>query len=113
MLQTSNVFDHFDAAIARKKQPVAIPQIRVHIEQGAGSENKNNEEESVCMNMKPRPGKNRKRLQDHPALYLGRHRNPGFRATKLFFIEEVHHRAETITPLLKEILEFRPPPHWN
>jgi hypothetical protein len=29
------------------------------------------------------------------------------------FIEEIHLRAETMTPLLKEILDFRPPPHWG
>jgi hypothetical protein len=31
----------------------------------------------------------------------------------LLFIEEIHHRAETMTPLLKEILAFRPQPHWR
>jgi hypothetical protein len=29
------------------------------------------------------------------------------------YIEEIHHRAETISPLLQELLEFRPPPHWG
>ena len=29
------------------------------------------------------------------------------------FAKEIHIRAETITPLLKEILEFRPRPHWR
>lgn len=27
-------------------------------------------------------------------------------------IREIQYRAETVTPILKEILEFRPPPHW-
>jgi hypothetical protein len=30
-----------------------------------------------------------------------------------YTIEEIHLRAETMTPLLKEILDFRPPPHWG
>jgi hypothetical protein len=29
------------------------------------------------------------------------------------FAEEIHVREITITPLLKEILEFRPRPHWR
>ncbi len=29
------------------------------------------------------------------------------------FEKEIHIRAETVTPLLKEILEFRPRPHWK
>jgi len=29
------------------------------------------------------------------------------------FAKEIHSRAETVTPLLKEILEFRPRPHWK
>lgn len=31
----------------------------------------------------------------------------------LFTVEEIQIRAETVTPLLKEILNFRPPPHWG
>jgi hypothetical protein len=34
------------------------------------------------------------------------------KSTSLLSIEEIHLRAETMTPLLKEILNFRPPPHW-
>jgi hypothetical protein len=33
--------------------------------------------------------------------------------TPFYAIEEIHIRAETMTPLLKEILDFRPPPHWG
>jgi hypothetical protein len=33
--------------------------------------------------------------------------------TRLYTIEEIHLRAITVTPLLKEILNFRPPPHWG
>jgi hypothetical protein len=29
------------------------------------------------------------------------------------FIEEIHIRAETITPVLKGIPGFRPPPRWR
>jgi hypothetical protein len=29
------------------------------------------------------------------------------------FIEEIHARAETITPCLKDILDFKPPPYWR
>lgn len=31
----------------------------------------------------------------------------------LYNIEEIHMRAETVTPLLKEILDFHPVPHWG
>jgi hypothetical protein len=30
----------------------------------------------------------------------------------LYTIEEIHIRAETVTPLLREILDFHPAPHW-
>ncbi|HEY3760895.1 MAG TPA: hypothetical protein VGN23_04040 [Verrucomicrobiae bacterium] len=29
------------------------------------------------------------------------------------FLKEIHHRAETITPVLKQILENRPASHWG
>jgi len=32
--------------------------------------------------------------------------------TELYF-KEIHNRADTITPLLKQILEFRPSRHWD
>jgi hypothetical protein len=28
-------------------------------------------------------------------------------------IQEIHNRAETISPLLQEFLDRRPPPHWG
>lgn len=28
-------------------------------------------------------------------------------------MEEIHNRAETISPLLQELLDRRPPPHWG
>jgi hypothetical protein len=32
---------------------------------------------------------------------------------KLHSIEAIHHRAETVTPCLKGILDFRPNPMWR
>jgi hypothetical protein len=32
---------------------------------------------------------------------------------RFYTIEEIHIRAETMTPLLKEILDYRPAPHWG
>lgn len=32
---------------------------------------------------------------------------------RFYAIEEIHLRAETITPLLKEILDYRPVPRWG
>jgi hypothetical protein len=29
------------------------------------------------------------------------------------FVDDIQNRAETITPLLKELLDYRPPPHWG
>lgn len=29
------------------------------------------------------------------------------------FAEEIHIRAQTITPLLREIMDFRPGPYWG
>jgi hypothetical protein len=29
------------------------------------------------------------------------------------YIEDIHHRAETVTTLLKKFLDYRPPPHWG
>ncbi|MGO8765018.1 MAG: hypothetical protein ACLQSR_07785 [Limisphaerales bacterium] len=29
------------------------------------------------------------------------------------FAEKIQHRAETITPMLQQILEYRPSPHWG
>jgi hypothetical protein len=36
-----------------------------------------------------------------------------FAASKLVYIDEIHRRAETVTPLLKGILDFRPEPNWH
>jgi hypothetical protein len=34
-------------------------------------------------------------------------------APKLLSLEEIHRRAEAVTPLLKEILDYRPRPQWD
>jgi hypothetical protein len=39
--------------------------------------------------------------------------NPERRDVVSIYIQEIHSRAETISPLLRELLEFRPPPHWG
>jgi len=31
----------------------------------------------------------------------------------LGFVDEIHVRAETITPLLREIMDFQPSPRWD
>jgi hypothetical protein len=47
-------------------------------------------------------------------LVAGRGNSPEIsREATLFFIEEIHARADAVTPLLKEILDFRPRPHWE
>jgi hypothetical protein len=33
--------------------------------------------------------------------------------TELYTVEEIHARAEMMTPLLKGILDFHPAPHWG
>lgn len=66
------------------------------------------------MNAIPRTGSRQILLECHPALLLaGGHPEPGFYTPEFLFIQEIHHRAETITPLLKEMLEFRPAPDWK
>ena len=37
----------------------------------------------------------------------------GLEPHQLYTIEEIHVRAETVTPLLKEILDYQPVPHWE
>jgi hypothetical protein len=37
----------------------------------------------------------------------------GFEPDSFHFIEEIHVRAETVTPVLKEILDLHPPEHWT
>lgn len=64
------------------------------------------------MNATARTGRKQKSLKDHPASFpIVSHKSLAASDTELLYMEEVHHRAETVTPLLKEILEFRPPLH--
>lgn len=35
------------------------------------------------------------------------------RLEHFYSIEEIHIRAEAVTPLLREILDFHPAPHWG
>lgn len=62
----------------------------------------------------PRTAKEPKLLTDHPALLIGGSKESGKnrRAPDVLSIPELQHRAETMTPVLKAILDFRPHPHW-
>jgi len=63
----------------------------------------------------PRTASEQKLLKDHPALLMVSHKgsakNPG--TPDVLSIPEIKHRAETMTPVLKKILDFRPRPHWR
>ena len=37
----------------------------------------------------------------------------GLKPHQFYTIEEIHVRAETVTPLLKEMLDHLPAPHWE
>jgi hypothetical protein len=65
------------------------------------------------MNAIPHRNSGKKLIKAAAASRLADANKAGPGVTKFVFIEEVHRRAETITPLLKEMLEFRPPPHWH
>jgi hypothetical protein len=63
------------------------------------------------MNATPRIAKEPKLLKDHAVLLLTCScKTPGHPTTEFLYLEEVHHRAETMTPLLQELLDFRPTP---
>jgi hypothetical protein len=64
------------------------------------------------MNVKGRIGRRQKSLKDHPESLL-MNGQEGLNSTELLFIAEVNRRAEIMTPLLKELLAFRPSPHWK
>jgi hypothetical protein len=59
-----------------------------------------------------RKEKEQKLLADQPALPAGKE-SPNRRATVSGYMLEIHLRAQAMTPILKEILDFRPSPHWN
>lgn len=89
----------------------AISRKEAHIAERNEPE-KQGEKESICMNGTARMDREQKLLKDHPVFLPGvGHKR--LDSTELLYIEEVHRRAETVTPLLKDILEFRPPPHRN
>lgn len=60
----------------------------------------------VCMNMTPR-------LSKEPVLLPEKCVPPerGVSDSALLYMEEIRVRVETVTPLLKEILDYRPAPH--
>jgi len=65
------------------------------------------------MNKLPRRKTDRKLVADHAVLLIGGHaESQNLHVPKLGSIREIQHRAETMTPVLKEILDFRPLPHW-
>jgi hypothetical protein len=67
------------------------------------------------MKMMLRTASEQKLLTDHPALLIGGHKGSGKnRVIKdVLSIQEIHYRAETMTSVLKAILDFRPRPHWK
>jgi hypothetical protein len=67
------------------------------------------------MNTMPRTAREQKLLTDHPALLMVGPKGPGKNrpTPDMLSIPEILHRAETMTPLLKAILDFRPRPHWK
>lgn len=65
------------------------------------------------MNAPTRENRERKRLAaGHRAALLLSGMEKA-RVENFLYIEEIHLRAETITPLLKNILTFEPRPSWN
>jgi hypothetical protein len=69
----------------------------------------------MFMSTIPRTAREQKLLTDHPVLLIGSHKGPGKnrRAPDVLSIPELQHRAETMTRVLKAILDFRPHPHWT
>lgn len=55
--------------------------------------------------------KEQKLLADQPASPAGKE-SPNRRAPASYMLE-INLRAHAMTPLLKEILDFRPSPHWH
>ena len=64
------------------------------------------------MNKTPRIAKESRLPVGLPAL-LKDHQAADFNLPPLPYMEEIHKRADAMTPLLKEILDFRPSPHWK
>jgi hypothetical protein len=67
----------------------------------------------AIMNKMPRRKTDRKLVVDHAVLLIsGYTESQNLNLPKLGSIREIQHRAETMTPVLREILDFRPSPHW-
>jgi hypothetical protein len=64
------------------------------------------------MNKMPRKKIERKLVADHAVLLISHTETQNLHLPKLGSIREIQYRAETVTPVLKEILDFRPKPHW-
>jgi len=65
------------------------------------------------MNKMPRKTKERKLAADHSVSLAGSHAElQKFHLPKSGSIREIQYRAETVTPVLKEILDYRPSPRW-
>jgi hypothetical protein len=61
----------------------------------------------------PRKTIERKLVTDHAVLLISSQSEPrNLHLPRLGSIREIQYRAETVTPVLKEILDFRPPPQW-
>jgi hypothetical protein len=61
------------------------------------------------MNTKPRREKGKKSVEDRTGGKMPRIK---LRTPVFPYIREIHRRAQMMTPVLKEILEFRPGPRW-
>jgi hypothetical protein len=67
------------------------------------------------MNTMPQKASEQKLLTDHPVLLMVGDKGLGkkLHEPEALSINEVQRRAETMTPLLQEILDFRPRPRWG
>ena len=66
------------------------------------------------MNARLQRHKGQRLLADpHAVLMVGYKGPQNLHEPEFLSIEEIHRRAETMTPVLKEILDFRPSPHWK
>ena len=64
------------------------------------------------MNAKLRKEKKKKPSASQPVLPAGKESNK-YNAFPAGYMLEIHLRAQAMTPILAEILDFRPSPRWN
>jgi hypothetical protein len=64
------------------------------------------------MSVKTRRVKGKKSGAERTDLHEGKVPRIKLRTPVFPYIREIHRRAQMMTPLLKEILEFRPGPRW-